>query len=144
MTSDRELVELGCPQCNAPKKITLWKVLDGVQDRDGKRDLLAGLINLFDCERCKYRSYLSCSFLYHDLENNVIVLCVPLGFLDDDSFLAENFTPDGKTKLDLSSLTHPGSPASPVCPHVVFTMIELVEYVHFRDRLAGLHPGDHE
>jgi CpXC protein len=142
VTSDKEQVELGCPQCSTLQKITLWKVLDGIQDHDGKQHLLAGLINLFDCKTCEYRAYLSCSFLYHDLKNDVVVLYIPFSFLEDDAFLAENFTRDGKTKIDLSFLKNSPGSNGPSYPHVVFTMIELVEYVHFRDRLAELDNGN--
>lgn len=135
--SSKELIELGCPQCSTSQQITLWKILDGASEPEEKKNLLAGRINLFICKKCDYQSYLSCSFLYHDMATQVVALCIPFDFLDDTEFLASNFTPDGKTKIDLSFLKDP-SGTNGHDPHIVFTMIELVEYVHFRELLSEL------
>jgi hypothetical protein len=136
--SGKEQIELGCPQCSTSQQTTLWKILDGAADPAEKQNLLAGQINFFICKNCGYQSYLSCSFLYHDMANQVVALCIPFDFLDDAEFLAGNFTPEGKTKIDLSFLKNPAGTDGPD-PHIVFTMIELVEYVHFRERLSEIN-----
>ena len=137
----RDSVTARCPKCGEEQEIQVWRSLNIGLDPEGRRQLLAGRVNVYDCGNCGTESLIDVDFLYHDSELELAVQYYPFERLSDDGFLA-NFTLAGEFSMEL-----PGGDAVReraaylLRPHIVFDMGELVRYVAFRERLFEVATG---
>jgi ribosomal protein S18 acetylase RimI-like enzyme len=138
--------EWPCPTCEARVTTTVWSSLNVTLNPESKADLFKGEINLFRCPSCGFEGPLPVPFLYHDMDNGVMVWYFPADRLEDGSFY-NLFTGDGQFHLPINDV----SGASPFAQmlsmfmgdsHVVFSMEELARYVTFRDRLRESNTKD--
>jgi hypothetical protein len=129
--------EISCPKCGARNSMAIWDVLNTSADGDAKEDLLNGKINYFQCGSCDFRSFIPYPLLYHDVQKKFVVYFLP----DDElerSLKSHHFTADGELRIDsprfFSADNENGDYFKKI--RVVFTMMELINYVRFRERLS--------
>lgn len=132
--SAQEKIEIKCPECGDKSKITVWQSINVSIDTEMKEELMHGHVNVFHCPNCGYHDPLPVPFLYHDMDRGFCVQYYPVNELDDDSFFG-NFTPNGKIALDPKEFPDELIPDYMKDTHIVFNMMELVQYVFFRDKL---------
>ncbi len=141
--SSHELLEVECPSCRTKQDIVIWHSINGTRDPVIKEQLFTGRINYFDCNSCDFEGFISAPLVYHDLEKKICANYVPVEYLDDEEYLKQSFTPEGKIRLDLPDDTAHGAGADSFWnAHIVFSMAELIRYVLFRDRLAQVSEED--
>jgi hypothetical protein len=131
--SQKHSIEVECPGCKATVNVTVWSSLNATLEPEAKSDLFQGKINHFQCPHCNHTAFLQASFLYHDMEHKFCVHYFPFESLEEEGFF-ENFLPNGKLNFSLpdDKLPRTGYMKD---THIVFSMIELIQYVIFRDKL---------
>jgi RNA polymerase subunit RPABC4/transcription elongation factor Spt4 len=133
-------VEARCPACGAESQATVWRSINATLDPEAKTQLLAGIVNVFTCPKCRYESLLDIDLLYHDMEQGFCVQYYPYERLGDDGFLA-GFGLDGRPRFSVPEGMVLSEADYFTRPHIVFELGELVRYVAFRDRLHELAAG---
>jgi hypothetical protein len=131
-----------CPRCHHTQEVEYWRSLNVTVDPDRKEKLLSGEINVFLCEQCSYRSFLAAHFLYTDMEKKFSVLLVNWELVQNDEYLKNTFTADGKIRIRKGEVPIFESLQLEYfkAPHIVFRMGDLISYIMFRDKLAELNP----
>ena len=133
--TDIDFITVQCPNCNTPQEILIWKSLNVTLSPEGKEDLFSGKINVLNCKKCGFISTILHPLLYNDMQRHFCVYYFPESFVDDDRFLEGWFTKEGKLKI--INVPELGYMAD---PHIVFNIVELLSYVHFKDRLYDMLP----
>jgi hypothetical protein len=72
------LAQITCPNCRNPFQAYVEQILDAREDPSVKIRLLNGLVNVIDCPHCKMRGALDIPFLYHDPENELALVYLPM------------------------------------------------------------------
>ncbi len=72
------LARVTCPGCRNPFDTPVEQVLDVRDDPSGKIRVLNGLVNVAACPHCGVRGALNLPFLYHDPDNELALLYMPL------------------------------------------------------------------
>jgi hypothetical protein len=121
-----------CPQCTTEHRVHVWTLVDS-SDQETTNELLAQHVNVFACPHCNCMALLDVSLTYLDrgLGYGVHYLCKR--DMERDGFYA-NMSKQGRFIL------HPakGTDGELTEIHIVFSMRELVTYIHFRSRCAEL------
>ena len=73
----RTLVEIECPQCGSSAKARARQYINVQANPRGRKDLLAGKLNLYRCRGCGYSNALPVDVFYHDAEKEFCVQYVP-------------------------------------------------------------------
>ena len=123
-----------CPSCGHNQEATYWQTINVTVSPELKQFLMKGTINTFACEKCGEKAFINIPLMYHDMDQKFCVQYYPPEALDDALFFRQ-FNPDGSLAMDKNSaalarhhLTH---------PHIVFSMVEMVNYIVFRDGLIA-------
>lgn len=69
---------LQCSNCGTPNEVVVRRIIDAIQDPQGKAQLLNGRINSFTCENCGTTNSVSSPLLYHDQTKELIIAFVPM------------------------------------------------------------------
>ncbi|MCK4470392.1 MAG: CpXC domain-containing protein, partial [Anaerolineae bacterium] len=72
------LARVTCPGCRNPFDTPVEQILDVRDDPSGKIRVLNGLVNVAACPHCGVRGALNLPFLYHDPDNELALLYMPL------------------------------------------------------------------
>jgi hypothetical protein len=140
--SSHSLLEVECPSCRAKQDIVIWKSINVTRDPEMREELFTGKINYFTCGSCDFEGFISAPLVYDDMEKKICVNYVPVEYLDDEEYLKESFTEEGKIRLNLTADTaHIADTDYFRDAHIVFSMAELIRYVLFRDRLGQVFAG---
>lgn len=125
---------LSCPKCGNNQDIPIWESINVKLNPELRDKLFKGEINIFACSKCSESTILNIPLLYHDMDNHFCVQYYPSGQLDDDTFF-ENFTKNGYLHYDEKTAAWINETNSLyiVQPHIVFSMLELIFYVIFRE-----------
>jgi len=136
MTMNR-VAEITCPQCGEKQDVMIWSTLNVSVNPEEKENLLAGKINFFACSHCDFKSFIPCSFLYHDMENHFVVYYLPEHEIEN-GLNEDLFTPDGEMRVTTPQIggSDPDFLDYFKQMRLVFSMMELIRYVRFRERVA--------
>ncbi len=133
--------DVQCPKCGHTQTVTIWRTLNADISPDAREDLLAGRLNVFQCERCDCQVGLVVPLLYHDMGRQFMVQYHPFNALDDPEFFRD-YDSRGESvsaaKLSRMVAARVGMDYT-ARVHVVFHMSELVRYIVFRERLYAHH-----
>lgn len=72
------LARINCPGCGHPYQARVEQVLDVRADPGAKMRVLNGLINVAICPQCGVRGALSLPFLYHDPDQELALVYMPM------------------------------------------------------------------
>ncbi len=134
--SSHELLEVECPSCRAKQDIVIWKSINVARDPEVKEQLFCGKINYFTCGSCDFEGFITAPLVYDDMEKKICVNYVPVEYLNNEEYLKQSFTPEVLIRLDLPEDTARIADTGYFRnAHIVFSMVELIRYVLFRDRL---------
>lgn len=78
------LARVNCPSCGNPFQTPVEQVLDVGADPSAKVRVLNGLVNVAVCPTCGTRGALGLPFLYHDPDNELALVYMPLEAGRDD------------------------------------------------------------
>jgi hypothetical protein len=70
-------VQTSCPNCNQPVVAEIYQVVDVKQDPRLKELLLAGRLNLTQCQVCGFQGQLPAPLIYHDREKELLLTFTP-------------------------------------------------------------------
>jgi ribosomal protein S27E len=132
-----KLVEVTCPKCQNEQEVQVYDALNVTLNPAEKATLFEGQINVFECEVCGHKALLAVPFLYHDLERAFCVYYFPAEFVEDDEFIRDWVTAEGKIRVP--QLSGGQFPAYMADAHIVFSMQELLNYVVFRERVIDFN-----
>jgi len=125
-----------CPHCQHEQSLQIWQSLNVALDREAKKMLFEGQLNLLVCESCGKKTFLPVPFLYHDPDRQIAVQYYPTGVIRDHNFLS-NYKMDGSFVVsDTAGLDVPDYMRH---IHIVFNMDELITYIVFREVLNDFH-----
>ena len=134
------VTDVQCPECGHNQAVTVWRSLNADVTPEAREDLLAGRINVFQCEQCDCQAELKVPLLYHDMHRRFLVQYHPFEALDDPEFFREyDARGERVAAAQMSGMASGGGMEYPARVHVVFQMSELVRYVVFRERLYAHH-----
>lgn len=125
-----------CPHCQHEQTIQIWQSLNVSLDKDAKKDLFEGKINLMECEKCHQKTLVPVPLLYHDPARKYAVQYYPTAIIRNEQFLSQ-FKIDGTYAGDQDIQLE--APDYMRRLHIVFNMNELVTYIVFREVLADYH-----
>jgi len=145
--SRHRTITVACPQCSQAQEITVWDSLNVQISPEGQQEFFEGKINVLVCENCGHRAALPAPFLYHDMALRFCVQFYPPESIEDEVLLRHHDT-DGTMSAGVFGPVAP----SPVLekadymfrPHIVFSMLEALTYVVFRENLAVYHAQQSE
>ncbi len=67
-----------CPSCNQPFQARVQQILDVGEDPTAKTRVLNGVVNVARCPHCGSQGTLNVPFLYHDPENELALVYMPM------------------------------------------------------------------
>jgi hypothetical protein len=145
--------DLQCPQCGNTQEVMVWDSINVTLDPELKETLFAGEVNLFVCEKCGKKAFISAPLLYHDMTLEFCVQYYPPETQQNENLLRQ-FRPNGSLAMTGVPAILNEPDAYLARPHLVFDMREMLRYVMFRDALAAfykketseiaVHTNDHE
>ena len=121
--SQCQITSVTCPQCGNSQEFTIWGSLNITLDPEEKPRLLSGQLHQLTCCNCGTRTEVDYPFLYHDMNNMLMVYHLPA-----DSI------PERATVGDLVALTGPTPKGYTL--RFVHSLNDLKEKVNIAD--AGL------
>ncbi len=74
----QRVARVTCPACNQPFDARVEQILDVGEDPSVQTRLLNGLINVAQCPHCGSQGALNVPFLYHDPENELALVYMPM------------------------------------------------------------------
>jgi hypothetical protein len=129
----KTVVEVECPKCGSSGKARIKQFIDAQADPKGRKDLLAGKLNVYRCRSCSFTDSLPADVFYHDPEKGFCVQYAPRWRTEEDEFL--DGLDDRAQPAFLGSGCGSDAPAYLRDVHLVLSMNELASYVVFRERL---------
>ena len=115
----------------------MWTLVDS-DDVEATNDLLAQRLNVFVCARCQCNALLDVSLTYVDRGLGYCVQYVCKRDMARDGFYT-NMNRQGRFILHPAAATTENTTEEHFAnTHVVFSMREVVTYIHFRNRCAEL------
>ena len=76
--AQQRVARVTCPACNQPFQAPVRQVFDVGQDPNAKQRVLNGLTNVARCPHCGAQGALGIPFLYHDPENELALVYMPM------------------------------------------------------------------
>lgn len=133
-----------CPACEHPQDVTVWDSLNVQLSPEGKEAFFNGEINVLRCEACGHKAALASPFLYHDMALQFCVQFYPPQSIEDEVLLRHHDI-DGTMSTSVFGGAASGKMLDKanymLRPHIVFSMLEALTYVVFRENLAAFHAG---
>ena len=129
----KTVVEVECPRCGRSGKARIRQFIDAQAHPRGRKDLLAGKLNLYECRGCSFSDNLPAEVFYHDPEKGFCVQYVPRWRIEEDEFLDRLDERARPVYLDAGS--GGDAPGYLRDVHVVLSISEMANYVVFRERL---------
>jgi predicted RNA-binding Zn-ribbon protein involved in translation (DUF1610 family) len=74
----QRVARVTCPNCGQPFQAPVQQILDVGEDPSAKARVLNGLTNVAQCPHCGFQGALSVPFLYHDPENELALVYMPM------------------------------------------------------------------
>ncbi len=121
------LARITCPSCQNQFQTPVEQILDVGADPSAKIRLLNGLVNVAVCPHCGTRGALNLPFLYHDPDNELALVYMPMGTGRDD--LERQRTIGGFTSAVIDSLPPEERKAYLLQPQVFLTLENLANKI---------------
>ncbi|MDY7077522.1 MAG: CpXC domain-containing protein [Chloroflexota bacterium] len=121
------LAHITCPSCQNSFQAPVEQVLDVRNDPNAKVRVLNGLINVADCPHCGMRGALNLPFLYHDPDNDLALIYMPMEAGRDD--LKRQQFIGSLTSAVMDSLPPEERKAYLLQPQVFLTMESLINKI---------------
>ena len=71
--SKQETTKINCPKCDKEHDFTIWSSINVTLDPDKKEAVLNRKAFTFECPDCKEKTLYTYDFLYHDMEQKVMI-----------------------------------------------------------------------
>jgi hypothetical protein len=132
--------KLPCPKCGHKQDTTIWESVNVTEAPELREQLFKAELNMFRCEKCACKAFVSGPLLYHDMTREFCVQYYPPEALQDGELL-QQFTKDGKLNVkevfgDIAAVSGAMRTGGYMTePHIIFDMEEMQRYVSFRERL---------
>lgn len=132
-----QIVDATCPQCGTTHEMTLWSSVNVTVDPHLKEEVMQQRINVFTCANCGHRSFANTSLLYHDMNERYCIQYVTKEDMKSQDFYS-SLRKDGTVIVDPISAAAMKAAGEDyfIRPHQVFSMMELLLYIAFRDLCA--------
>lgn len=141
--SMKRTVAITCPNCGEAQFMQLWSVLTAGDNEAWHALNIAGL-NIFQCSKCRFRSFVDEPVLYEDPEHRFAIQYVSGPAETSDAFLA-NYTREGRFVLNegQAALLKQQGKDYLLRPFLVFSIPCLKRMANFLRRCAknGLDPA---
>ncbi len=124
---------MSAPAAAAPARPGSRQFIDAQADPKGRKDLLAGKLNVYRCRSCSFTDSLPADVFYHDPEKGFCVQYAPRWRTEEDEFLDR--LDERAQPAFLEGSSGGDAPAYLRDVHLVLSMNELASYVIFRERL---------
>ena len=134
----KTVVEVECPRCGSSGKARIKQFIDGQADPKGRKDLLAGKLNVYRCRSCSFTDNMPADVFYHDPEKGFCVQYAPRWRTEKNEFLDR--LDERAQPAFLEGSSGGDAPAYLRDVHLVLSMNELASYVVFRERLWKRRP----
>lgn len=127
---------LDCPKCGNKQDVHIWESVNIKEDPELREKVFQMEINIFACQQCREKTFISTPLMYHDMDKHFCVQYYPSEELEDDTFY-EQFTKNGHLRCpeNVSELLIRTDGMYIFRPHIVFNMKELIQYIIFREGL---------
>ncbi len=129
----RTTVEVQCPRCGSSRRARARQYVNAREDPKGRKDLLAGRLNIFRCRSCSFADSLPLDVFYIDPEKEFCARYAPQWRTEEDGFL-DGLDSRGQP-AGFPGVSGSDSPAYLGDVHLVLSLSELARYVIFRERL---------
>lgn len=80
--------QVTCPKCNKIKKVKIWDSINIDLDPEEKENIISGKLFNFVCDECGFTTRVQYPCLYHDMDKNLMIYCIP-DFSGDTKILDE-------------------------------------------------------
>jgi len=74
----QRVARVTCPACNQPFQTPVQQIFDVGEDPSAKQRVLNGITNVAQCPHCGTQGAMSVPFLYHDPENELALVYMPM------------------------------------------------------------------
>ena len=74
----QRVARVNCPNCGQPFQAPVQQILDIGEDPSAKARVLNGLTNVAQCPHCGFQGAMNVPFLYHDPENELALVFMPM------------------------------------------------------------------
>lgn len=71
--SQKQTTKVTCPKCGKEHDFAIWTSINVTLDRDQKEEILNRKAFVFECPDCKEKTLYSYDFLYHDMEQKIMI-----------------------------------------------------------------------
>ena len=69
--------EVTCPKCNKTQKVKVWDSINVNLDTEQKENIMSGKLFQFICDECGFTTRVEYPCLYHDMDKNLMIYCIP-------------------------------------------------------------------
>lgn len=70
-------IQLACPACGQPAEVPVTQSINAREHPGLKAQLLAGTLNMFECDRCAHRAPLEATLTFHDPDREYYAVVAP-------------------------------------------------------------------
>lgn len=126
-----------CPKCGETQEELVWSSINVTVDPNLRAKLARGEINFCKCHHCGSTCHMNTPLLYHDMALRFCVQYYPEDHLDDINFL-RSFKSDGSPVQDAGLVSILDQPQFAYLsnPHIVFDIVDMLNYVRFREGIC--------
>lgn len=69
--------QVTCPKCNKIQKVKVWDSINVNLDAEQKENIMSGKLFQFICDECGFTTRVEYPCLYHDMDKNLMIYCIP-------------------------------------------------------------------
>ncbi len=69
--------QVTCPKCNKIQKVKVWDSINVNLDTEQKENIMSGKLFQFICDECGFTTRVEYPCLYHDMDKNLMIYCIP-------------------------------------------------------------------
>lgn len=69
--------QVTCPKCNKTQKVKVWDSINVNLDTEQKENIMSGKLFKFICDECGFTTRVEYPCLYHDMDKNLMIYCIP-------------------------------------------------------------------
>ena len=69
--------QVTCPKSNKIQKVKVWDSINVNLDAEQKENIMSGKLFQFICDECGFTTRVEYPCLYHDMDKNLMIYCIP-------------------------------------------------------------------
>ena len=69
--------QVTCTKCNKIQKVKVWDSINVNLDAEQKENIMSGKLFQFICDECGFTTRVEYPCLYHDMDKNLMIYCIP-------------------------------------------------------------------